>query len=371
MSHTFVVRAPEVAAFERCRREWDYVARTRSNLLPVESPGPDLGRALLEALAVYYLPAMDDWSRTIVRPLAVQALHRALTRDGAAGGSPVPLLGERLLGHYFAWAADLDEWDSLLSDDEFWSPVPDPEDPTQGLVTEDGSPVRYLGRIDQLVADLDDEFWVVRHRMVHGDFAGPEALLADEEAGAHTWAVEYSYPHIKISGTIYNELRLDPDGPTRSLTPDAAERDRRDMTAGRHTTPRKGFTTPFEGDVAALPHKFRDVTEVDAEDGDDVFRRTRVRRSRASIATGIGRMSRLTREMTDAAVAVPPNPDVHCSTCAYLAPCLAERQDEDPTPLLLTGYRVRRPEETDSWERLLLQQTDKRNRAAYGGAAFR
>ena len=164
------------------------------------------------------------------------------------------------------------------------------------------------------------------------------------------------------------------------------------MTTGRHITPRKGFTTPFGeqpfglapgkappppvgldpgGGEPAFPPKFRDVTEVDARDGDDVFRRTRVRRSRASIAAGIGRMGRLTREMTDHAVAVPPNPDVHCSTCAYLAPCLAEREGGDPTPLLLAGYRVRRPEETDSWERLLLQQTDKRNRAAYGGAAFR
>src|SRR2546427_92888 len=80
-AHTFVLRASEVEAFGRCRRAWDYGARERSNLVPARPSGPHLRQAVLEALALDYLPAMDDWNRTIVRPLAVQAFHRALERD--------------------------------------------------------------------------------------------------------------------------------------------------------------------------------------------------------------------------------------------------------------------------------------------------
>ena len=158
------------------------------------------------------------------------------------------------------------------------------------------------------------------------------------------------------------------------------------MTTGRHTAPRRAFTTPFgeqpfglapEGVTppeapAVLPPNYRDVTEVDAQDGDGVFRRTRIRRSRASIARSIGRISTLTLEMNRAELGVYPNPDRHhCGGCAYRPPCIAETDGEDPAPVLAGGYRLRSPDETDSGERLLLQQIDKNRRAAYGGAAFR
>lgn len=379
MAHTFVLRASELEAFGRCRRAWHYGARRRANLVPLAPAGPDLGRAILEALAVYYVPAMDDWNRAIVRPLAVQAFSRALERDrsgredGDGRFAEAAAVGGRLLEHYFAWAADLDEFDSLLSDDEFWAPVPDPADPAQGLVTADGSPIRYLGRVDQLVADLDDENWVVRHRIVDGDFPDTEVLLVDQDAAAHIWALEYDYPHVRISGTIYNELRLDPSAETRRVIPTAEGRDRRDMTTGRHTAPRRNFSTPF-GDEAPTPPppSWRDATEVAAQDGDAIFRRTRIRRSRASVARAAERLSVLTGEATRPDLAVYPNPGPgHCLTCAYRAPCVAETEGEDPTAVLAEAFRPRRPEETDSGERLLWQQGDKTRRAAYGGAAFR
>ena len=379
MTHTFVVRASEVEAFGRCRRAWDLGARERSNLVPVEPGRPDLRRAILEALAVYYTPAMDDWNRTIVRPLAVAALHRALQSADAG----LTDLGERLLEHSFAWAADLDEFDSLLADDEFWAPVPDPAEPAKGLVTADDRPIRYLGRVDQLVADLDDEHWMVEHRLVDGDFADPATLLVDQDATAHIWALEYSYPHVRISGTVYNELRVDAEAGTRRVPPGTEGRDRRDMTTGRHTAPRRTFSTPFEDQPSgpapegAAPEPPEapgrpDVTEVVATDGDAVFRRTRVRRSRASIAAAGRRLSTLTLEMGRPDLGVYPNPDPHhCPDCAFRAPCVAATEGHDPAPVLSAAYRRRNAVETDAGERLLWQQGDKRRRAAYGGTAFR
>jgi hypothetical protein len=377
VTRTFVVRASEVEAFGRCRRAWDLGARERSNLIPVEPAGPDLRRGILEALAVYYTPAMDDWNRTIVRPLAVAALHRALPSADAA----LAALGERLLEHYFAWAADLDEFDSLLADDEFWAPVPDPADPTKGLVTADGRPIRYLGRVDVLVAELDDENWLVEHRLVDGDFADPATLLVDQDAAAHIWALEYSYPHIRISGTIYNELRLDTAADTRRVAPGSEGRDRRDMTTGRHTAPRRDFSTPFgeqpfglmpEGTAPPAPPDRPDVTEITASDGDAVFRRSRVRRSRASIARAAQRLSTLTLELGRPGLGVYPNPGPHvCPDCTFRAPCVAATEGRDPAPVLAAGYRRRTAEETDTGERLLWQHGDKKRRAAYGGTAFR
>ena len=42
------------AAFKRCRRQWDFGARERQNLEPVEAATvPDLDLAVRDALAVY------------------------------------------------------------------------------------------------------------------------------------------------------------------------------------------------------------------------------------------------------------------------------------------------------------------------------
>ncbi|HTC81900.1 MAG TPA: hypothetical protein VK848_10240, partial [Acidimicrobiia bacterium] len=125
-------------------------------------------------------------------------------------------------------------------------------------------------------------------------------------------------------------------------------------------------------DPADLPPNFRDVTEVVALDGDAVFRRTRVRRSRASVARAAERISALTQEIGRAELPGYPTPDPHqCRHCAYRPPCVAESEGDDPAPVLAAGYRRRDPEETDRSERLLWQQGDKSRRAAYGGKGSR
>ncbi|HET8787702.1 MAG TPA: hypothetical protein VFO47_03020, partial [Actinomycetes bacterium] len=73
-------------AFKRCRRQWDFGARERQNLEPVEAvAGPDLELAVRDALAVYYFPGMWDWQRSVVLPLVVQGLARSAGRGPPAG----------------------------------------------------------------------------------------------------------------------------------------------------------------------------------------------------------------------------------------------------------------------------------------------
>ena len=62
-------------------------------------------------------------------------------------------------------------------------------------------------------------------RLVEGDFPDSGVLLVDQEAAAHIWALEYSYPHVRISVVIYNELRNPPAGrhiPMKQLLRDDA-----------------------------------------------------------------------------------------------------------------------------------------------------
>jgi hypothetical protein len=51
-------------------------------------------------------------------------------------------LGERMLQHFFAWAAQLDDFASIFADHEFWAPIPDPDNPGHELVSPGSRNVR-------------------------------------------------------------------------------------------------------------------------------------------------------------------------------------------------------------------------------------
>ena len=167
---------------------------------------------------------MDDWSRTIVRPLALEGFRRAMREDRAAYEAAAPIdaaladeyerwsrLGDLLLHRFFAFAAAFDDFDSVLADDDLWVPVPDPDRPGFELGTRDGRPIRYLCRLDQLIADTDDEWWVVDHRLSWGSWATDDELLGAQRAIRTLWALETAYPQIHVAGTVHNELA----GPAR------------------------------------------------------------------------------------------------------------------------------------------------------------
>src|SRR5256885_13836089 len=84
MTWAYVLRPREMATFRRCRRAWDFGARIRRNFVPALPHRVfDFDKAVHDALAVYYFPAMDDWDRAIVRPLAIKGFLRSLEEDRA------------------------------------------------------------------------------------------------------------------------------------------------------------------------------------------------------------------------------------------------------------------------------------------------
>jgi len=178
MGWTLTLRSAELEAFRRCPRAWDIGSRNRQNYVPiVPREVIDFGRAIRDALAVYYFPAMDDWNRMIVRPLALHAFRRKVKEHRASQEARRSLdaaeialwtrysaYGERLLERYFAWCATVDDFESVLSDHELRAPIPDPFVAGRDLVAPDGRALRYVSRLDQLIAE-GDELWIVHHRL--------------------------------------------------------------------------------------------------------------------------------------------------------------------------------------------------------------
>ncbi|HMK10289.1 MAG TPA: hypothetical protein VK461_01770, partial [Acidimicrobiales bacterium] len=390
MTWTLVLRPSEIESFAACRRAWDLGARVRRDLVPVLPAPFDFDAAVRAGLAVYYFPAMDDWSRSIVRPLAVEGFRRAMREDRAAYETVAAFdealaetwdrawrLGHALLHRYFAFAAAFDDFDSVLADDDLWVPVPDPDKAGTELGTHDGRPIRYLCRLDQLIGDPDDEWWVVDHRLSWGRWTADRDLLDARQTVRTLWALESAYPQIHVAGTVHNELlvsaevAVDPPR-VRAEDPDIAvdaELDRRDMTAGaRRTNLRRSPMTPAE---RILGSAFDRPDEIAHREEAHEVRRTWVRRGHGEIHVVGEQLAREAWTMIDPDVTVPASPasDV-CGRCPFLAPCLVMESGGDAEPMLRTRYRQRLPEEFD--ESGLRTSTQRvRARAHLGGTSLR
>ncbi len=202
-----VVREGDRAQFKHCRRAWDFGARPRQNLEPAAGPAPGLDDAVRDALAVYYYPGMWEWPRAIVEPLVREAFD-----DGHGGCSDDEkvTIGRALLERYFAWAPTVDHFTPVRVATDFEVEVPDPGDPARHLTATDGRPVRLRGRVDLLVIDADDVYWIVTHHLTTAGFASVDMLRLDEQAVTACWAWEQCFLGMRIAGTIANELQAGP-----------------------------------------------------------------------------------------------------------------------------------------------------------------
>jgi hypothetical protein len=332
----------------------------RRDLVPLARAAPfDFDQAVHAGLAAYYLPAMDDWSRSIVRPLAVEGFRRAMREARAAYEDAATLdaeaaaawerhvrLGELVLHHYFAFAAAFDDFDSVLADEDLWVPVPDPDHPGRELGTPDGRPVRFLCRLDQLISDDDDEWWVVDHRVGRDEWADDAFLVGDLDTVRTWWALEVAYPQIYVAGTVHNELLVTSDHAELDVPPDGAELDRRDMAAGaRHANLRRAPLTPEERIVWAAVDRPDEIVHREAVGPN---RRTWIRRGRGDLHTVGLDLGEEAVAMLAADVPVPPTPDEEvCGRCPFLQPCLVMEGGGDPKPVLAARYRPRRADEFD------------------------
>ncbi|HMC08177.1 MAG TPA: hypothetical protein VKL22_02470, partial [Actinomycetota bacterium] len=393
MTWAYVLRPREMATYRRCRRAWDFGARIRQNYIPALPPRVfDFDKAVHDALAVYYFPAMDDWDRSIVRPLALKGFFRSMEEDRARYETQAALTpgqeeeweeaierGQAMLNGYFTWAAPLDTFASIFSDQEFWAPIPDPANPGSDLVNHAGREIRYLGRVDHLFSDHNDEYWICDHRIIGNEWEDDDQLLLDLEGVAALWATELTYPQLRIAGTVYNELRttaeddpsvdraegFEPQRGPGGPDPEAGRAHRRDGRTMRHIHTRRSPMTPEvpvsieDQDLAALAtvapfasEEGQPVDHISIRETGEWFRRTYVRRGRTSVRNIGLMMAALAAEVANPALPVYPNPAPdNCSTCVFRAPCVALNEGADPAPILEASFR-RRTEEEGEEERL-------------------
>jgi hypothetical protein len=331
------------AAFKRCRRQWDFGARERQNLEPVEAAvGPDLDQAVRDALAVYYFPGMWDWQRSVVLPLVLQGFARS-----AGGAVPAESATEAMLRRYFDWAPGVDRFAPIQVECAFEVNLPAPAGGGRELVLDDGRPIRYQGRVDLLAGDEHDRYWVVAHRVVDR-FGAADDLLLDEELVAACWAMERFYPGMRIAGTVHNEL-LRPAGRDRPPPRAAPRRSRRRLRRHQRGLPQHEAS----GGGRSLPYARRgrgprppDPAEVSSE-GDGEFRRTRILRDPAELAAMGARLAAEALDMVDPGLRLYPNPaPEHCGSCQFVAPCLATERG-DTRAVLGAAYRDRGPERVE------------------------
>ncbi|HEY8060161.1 MAG TPA: hypothetical protein VID94_15470 [Acidimicrobiales bacterium] len=320
------LQASDRVAFKRCRRAWDFGSPARRNLVPRRPvPTAGLGTAVHEALAVYYFPGMWEWPREIVEPLAREAFLGAL-------GDHVPAedieTGLDLLDRYFAWAPGVDRFTPVRVAAEFEVDVPDPVEADISLRSVAGRPVRFRGRVELLVVDPADAYWIVTHHLRDTTFTEPDLLVLDEAAVTACWGWERCFVGMRIAGTVANELcpAASSGAPPPTDRPD------------RHTTTHRRMYAQAAG---------RPTEEVDVV-GDGPFRRTRIPRPRAAFAEMGRQLAREVQEMTDPAMDPYPHPtEDGCATCPYRPPCLALSAGADPSRLLATDFQARAPERAE------------------------
>ncbi|MGD9765507.1 MAG: hypothetical protein AB7V27_17560 [Candidatus Binatia bacterium] len=317
----YVVTPSERTWFKRCRRAWDLGASMRQNYEPAQPMRDgDFANAIRQSLAVYYFPGMWDWSREIVRPLALAAFRQAFTHSTRVRDSECRLrpargdhareteaqLGEDMLAEYFRWAPALDRFSPIRVDTEFYVDVADPSAPAQTLMTATGDAVRYRGEIDLLVLDAANTYWLVEHRIRERAWEEMDQLLLDERALTNCWAWSEFFLGMKITGVMYNEWC-------------------RQVPAGESSR----------------------------------FRRVAIACSAAGLANACAQLGLEAREMIAPDLPTYPTPThSNCSVCAFVEPCIAMHTGSDAAAILAAQYRQRRPSAGARW------REDTRIRAA-------
>lgn len=337
------ITASERAAYRRCRRQWDFGARSRQELEPVDAASSDdLDSVLREAMAVYYFPGMWDWDRAIVEPLVIKALHASFARRQPRVEHHSLAELEAVLRRYLAWAPSVDRFTPIRVSSDYEVDIPHPDDPARSVPGASRRPVRYRGRIDLLVADAADRYWIVRHRAVTRGWTDEALLTLDDRDLADAWAWQLEYLGLEVVGTVCNEIWIGD---------------------GRAPEPLAGVAASFAGDVRLAQHEasgggrsltgHRRARAKQAEPDDERehvrqeapgFRRTWIRRSARAIGMAGRDLGREAIDMRDPDVSVYPNPSAaHCPTCEFLRPCLALFEGQDVDDMLRTAFRRQPP----------------------------
>ncbi|MGH2687638.1 MAG: hypothetical protein ACRDKW_02355, partial [Actinomycetota bacterium] len=314
-----------------------------------------------------YFPGMWEWrNRGVVERLAIEAFDRTLRRQRAAHGEEAGVpeqawqdardLGTRVLRRYFRWAPSADRFSPIRVHTDFAVTIPDPDQPEADLVSAGNQRLVYTGTIDMLVADPNDAYWLVSHRIFAGDWSELDLLVLDDVYASYCWAWESFFLGMRIAGVQYNEIRLD--------LPDDQPGEETGQTGPPDDEPAPAL---HMGGVAPMRRMYLHAAAVPTEirqQQDGPFRRTSIPRSPRELTMLRRQMAGEVLEMSDPAVRIYPTPSpANCAGCAFRAPCLVVTEGDEPDEVIAAGYR-RRPAVEPGAEPRIGSATWSQNRGA-------
>jgi hypothetical protein len=325
-----VIHTSERKDFKRCRQLWDFRSPNRLSLEPKsEARALVFGTAIHAAEEVFYDPATWNADRDVVQATALLAFKDALpyTDDQDMEEWEAELkLGVAMLNHYFQWAASKDKGlTPKYVEIEFEVPLLPPfgMDTWGEDLEPDGSYseciVAYAGRIDALVEDEYGGLWIMDHKTA-GKFDSEDFLVMDQQVTSYCWALQHMLG-IKIEGFIYNELRK--DAPHK---PAVLQNGTLSKAKNQNTTFDLYLTAIKEGGYPV--NLYSDILDYFKNQGNKFFKRTYVRRSPRELELA-GEVIALEAADMLSNPSIYPNPDRHCSYCAFRAPCLARMDGSD------------------------------------------
>jgi len=353
MAWAYIISSSDRRLFKRCRRAWDFDSRLRQNYEPIKPLSVfNFDKAIQKALAVYYFPGMWEWNREIVLPLALEGFLESMQQQRDRYEEQQRLsaeqerdwhdhleLGELMLSRYFGWAAAIDRFSPIRVESEFEVNIPDPFQPGNDLLIQEGVPIRYRGRINLLVVDGQDAYWLVKHQIVDERWDNLDDLRLDEEGVSHCWAWENFFLGMKIAGIIYNEMRKYPYGDG------SASADARSIA---HHPQSLRENEPGAQHRRMYAQADREPGQIIKQQENQFFRRTQIPRSRKELKTFGRQLALEALDLANPEIRIYPNPTIeNCRHCAYLRPCMAMNEGVSASAILETSYRKRGDDEVD------------------------
>lgn len=338
-----IIHTSERKDFKTCRQKWDFRSPSRMNLEPLnEARALSLGTAVHAGQEVWYEPSTWTADRDAVAAMALLAFKNALPAEAYYDPEEWAIdlaTGAGMLRHYFEWSEKQDKgFTPKYVELSFEVPIPDlvcghfmselSNDSPTGFIPHDCN-VYYAGRVDALWEDEHGGFWIVDHKTA-GKFDSEDFMLLDQQITSYCWALQHVLG-IEIQGFIYNEMRKDVPHKPSVLKSGQLSKDK-----SQNTTYELYLTAVQEGGYPVA--LYADILEHFKNQGNKFFRRTIVRRSPRELQIA-GEIIALEAADMLGNPSIYPNPDRHCSWCAFRAPCIARMEGSDYQWILDGNYK--------------------------------
>ena len=324
------ISTTERQGFKRCRRAWNFGSYQRMNLEPLR---PDtrlwFGTGIHMALDVYYGKKGDPvefWMQWTAQEFArMQQEQGAMFQEELDDFTANQQLGAEMLKGYIQFAQANDDFEVIMTEQEFEVPIRNPET---------GEVVGLLvGRFDGICRTADGKLWLLEHK-TSADKWTTEMMMYDDQVTGYLWAAQQVFGQ-PLEGVYFNVLRKKiPRKPNL-------------IRNGTQLSKAKDIDTTYEVYLEAVlengfdPGDYADILEILKAKGNTFFQREKVYKSPVEIESW-------GRQLYDEYVDMADNPRIYpnftwdCKwDCDFQPLCAAMQKGEDWEFLAQIQYRKR------------------------------